>query len=494
MQERAVLYARISLDKTGEEIGVTRQLGDLRKLAADRGWDVVDECVDNDITASKGLRREGYERVWELVRAGAVDHVVVWQSSRLMRSRADRAQVISEFGKRNVDIVAAKGPSFDLRSAYGRLGADIMSANDTVESEIKSERVTAAVADLAQRGKGWGFCPYGWDRTGGGYHAHQVINEHEANIVRELAAGLLAGKSLAELTRAMNDRGEPSPGWAVWAKQPPEVRAQRADLKGRKEPSKVWARSTVRMLLRRDCNVGVRRYRSKHGDGIELPGDWEPIIDRTKHDRITALLSNPERRTHSGPRPGARRHLLTAGIGECGVCGGPLRVWRRRYLCESNRHCVGRIQTAVDDLVGRVVIGRMQKKDALDWLMGDDEHARQLTQRCDEMQRRLDEAAVSQAAGRISTRALELITAELEPQLITARRERDTALRNLDVEELRKLAGPKAAERWEEMSVTQRRAVLQTIGLEAVVILPRTLHGPGFEADRIKFMWRKRTR
>ena len=495
-QERAVLYARISLDRTGEQIGVTRQLTDLRKLAADRGWDVVDEITDNDISASKGARRPGFERVWELVRAGAVDHVVVWQSSRLMRSRKDRAEVISTFGKHHVDIVAAKGPSFDLRSAYGRLGADIMSANDTVESEIKSERVTAAVADLAQRGKGWGYCPYGWDRAGGGYHAQQVINDHEAGVVRELADGLLSGKSLAELTRSMNDRGEPSPGYAAWMKLPAEERERREQLKGRKPPSKVWAKTTVRALLLRDANVAIRRYRKKAGGGVEMAADWPPILDRAKFDRITALMSHPERRTNSGPRPGARRNLLTNGIGKCGKCGGPLRVWRRSgkrgngakiYLCETG-HCTGRIQQKVDDLVGMVVIRRLQEPDALDWLMGDDDRARQLTETCDELQRRLDEAAVSQAAGRISIRALELITAELEPQLKAARRERDTAVRHLDVEELRKLAGPKAAQRWAELSVPQRHAVLLTLRLE-VVLQPRVKHGPGFEPETVEFVW-----
>ena len=41
MQERAVLYARISLDKSGDEVGVTRQLHDMRQLAEARGYDVV---------------------------------------------------------------------------------------------------------------------------------------------------------------------------------------------------------------------------------------------------------------------------------------------------------------------------------------------------------------------------------------------------------------------------------------------------------------------
>src|SRR6202044_2187472 len=124
-----------------------------------------------------------------------VDHVVVWQTSRLVRSRTERAQVISEFGRHAVDIVAVKGPSLDLRSAYGRGAADLMTAIDSMEGEIKAERVAAAIAGGARAGKPWGVTPYGWDRVDGA----QVVNDHEAGVVRELVDRLLAGESLRSL-------------------------------------------------------------------------------------------------------------------------------------------------------------------------------------------------------------------------------------------------------------------------------------------------------
>lgn len=493
MTERAALYARISVDKTGDEVGVTRQLHDMRQLAQRSGYDVVAEIKESNISASKGLHRPGYERVWQLVTSGQVDHVIVWQSSRLVRSRKDRARVINTFGKHNVDIVAVKGPSLDLRSAYGRGMADMMTAFDSMEGEVKAERVSAAIADLAQRGKAWGDCPYGWDRTGRGIHAEQVVNEQEAAVVRELVDRLLAGESLNELYRDMNARGVPAPGYAQWMKLPEETRAARTE-KGRQPPTRQWAKSTVRMLVARDANAAIRK---RDGGGTEMPGDWPSIVDRAKHDRVVALLASPDRRSHSGPRPGARKHLLTNGIGKCGVCGGVLRVARRNgrrdqtliYTCNGPQSCVGRSQERVDNLVAQVVIGRLAKPDALDWLLGDDEHARRLAKRCDELQGRLDEAADSQADGKITTRALERITARITPQLEAAQRERDAALRSLDVETLRPLAGPEAAARWEAMPVTVRRAVLETLGIE-VVILPRQKHGPGFEPESVEITWK----
>ena len=47
----AAVYARISADTEGKSLGVQRQVEDCRTLAADRGWPVGAEYVDNDISA-----------------------------------------------------------------------------------------------------------------------------------------------------------------------------------------------------------------------------------------------------------------------------------------------------------------------------------------------------------------------------------------------------------------------------------------------------------
>ncbi len=53
---RAAVYLRVSVDATGEQLAVTRQREDYLKIAADRGWTVTREYVDNSISASDGGR------------------------------------------------------------------------------------------------------------------------------------------------------------------------------------------------------------------------------------------------------------------------------------------------------------------------------------------------------------------------------------------------------------------------------------------------------
>ena len=497
MRERAVLYARISLDKTGDQVGVTRQLHDMRQLAETRGYDVVAEVTEDAISASKGLRRPGYEQVWKLVRSAGVDHVIVWQSSRLMRSRKDRAEVINTFGKHNVDVIAVKGPSFDLRSAYGRGMADMVTSFDTMEGEVKAERVSAAIADLARRGKAWGHCPYGWDRAGSGIHTHQIINEHEAAIVRELVDRLLAGESLNELYRDMNARGEPAPGYAQWMKLPEELRAQRKT-KGRQPPTQRWAKSTVRTLVIRDANIAVRRYRKRDNGGTEMAGDWPPIIERAKHDRIVALLASPDRRSHSGaaPRraetPAHQRHRQVRGVRREAAGGPPHRAGRPHL---SSTRAKGAAAPAASRHTSTTSSPELRSggwPNPMRWTgcWATTSRRVRLAERCDELPRRLDDAADSYADAKITARQLERITARLTPDLEAARRERDAAVRSLDIEALRPLAGPEAAARWESLSVAARRAVLETLGVE-VVLLPRAKHGPGFEPETVRIEWKR---
>src|SRR3954452_4456617 len=122
----------------------------------------------------------------------------------------------------------------------------------------------------------------------------------------------------------------------------------------------------VRARVLRERNAGLRGHRGEVvGDGA-----WEPILDRGRFEQLRAGLSDPARKTSSGT---AAAHLLS-GIARCGVCGATLRVALNRrvpsYRC-SERGCVIRRQADVDDLVTRIVLGRLAAGDAVELLTPD---------------------------------------------------------------------------------------------------------------------------
>lgn len=468
-QPRAVVYARISEDATGEGAGVARQVKDAKLLADTRGWQVVAECVDNDISALRGRHRPGYEQVLELVRGAKVDYVVVWQTSRLLRNRRERAEAIELFSNARVGIISVKGQDLDLSNAYGRGMAGLLGEFDTMESEVKSERVAAAAADRALKGRPNGALGYGWTKTAEGFVEHP----EQAAVVREITRRLLSGESLLGVTNDLNARQVPAPVSAAWGK------------------------TSVKKIALRPSNVALRVHHRGRDTEKLYEGEWPALVARKDWDRLTVILGSSARRTNGAARPGARKHLLTWGIGRCGVCGAHLRVGlkgnrtygskKHLYLCEA-KGCVGRDQQRVDDLVAAVLIERLSRPDAFAWLLGDEDESKRVNDRLLELIHRLDEAADSYSDGKITTDQLARITSKLRPQIDAATAELRRHQRSLDIQSLTDLAGPKASERWLSMEVTQRRAVLETLNLK--VILQRvTRRGPGFDPESVGFEW-----
>lgn len=471
------LYARISEDAAGEGIGVRRQLDACRDLAESRGWQVVAEATDNDVSALRGKHRPGYQQVLALVRGAKVQHVVVWQTSRLLRNRRERAEAIELFGAQRVGIITVKGQDLDLSNAYGRGMAGMLGEFDTMESEVKSERVAAAAADRARSGRPNGALGYGWITEGKGRDA--TFREHptEAAVVREIVDRLAASESLHGVTNDLNARGIDPPGHA-----------------------ERWGKTSVKKVALRPSNAGLRLHHRGTPTETLYDGVWPPLVTRAKWERVCGLLAAPERRTNGTTvRPGARRHLLTWGIGACGVCGGRLRVALRGnarhgtkqqlYVCDANG-CTGRNQAAVDEMVRGVVLARLSREDAFDWLLGDDEEARRQSARAADLRGRLLAAADRYAEGRITDDQLDRITAKIRPQLDAAEDAERRALRSVDLDALHDLAGPKAADRWDSMTMPERRAVLDTLGARVLVDKVKR-RGPGFDPESVRVEWRR---
>lgn len=483
---RALIYARISDDPLHQEKGVTRQIEDARELASARGFDVVaDPFVDNDVSALNGKHRPQYEQLMTLVDAGATDRIVTYMTSRLWRNRRERAEGIERLRSAGVGVVAVKGPDLDLTTASGRMLAGLLGEFDTHESEVKAERVARASLQRAQEGRPNGTVPYGWERIYDRDERGQVVGFRDvedaaaAKVVREIVDRLLAGDTLRAITADLNARGLSSP------------------------QGKAWGTSSVRKLALRESNVAQRVHRG-HVIG---PAAWPAIVDADRHDRVKALLTDP---TRDLVRGASRRHLLTFGLGECGVCHSVLRaaaVKRRRkvaravtdsnpdgiveavhelYLCNS-KGCVGRNQQAVDRMVRGIVVERLARPDALDLLVADDRTAREAREAAQAVRARLDTAADQYADDVITADQLRRITERLRPQLADLE-QRARAAMPAALDALDGFAGaPDAAERWDAAPVTRRRAILAALGI-TVVINP-TRRGAGFDPDSVDVRW-----
>ncbi len=160
---RAVIYCRISQDRTGAGLGVERQRQDCEALAERNGWDVVEVYVDNDVSAYSGKKRKDYLRMLDDRDEGKATVVVVWHTDRLHRSPTELEAYIALSERRGVATHTVQAGTIDLATPSGRMTARILGAVARQESEHKGERVARARRQKALAGE-WmgGIRPFGW--------------------------------------------------------------------------------------------------------------------------------------------------------------------------------------------------------------------------------------------------------------------------------------------------------------------------------------------
>ena len=317
---RAAIYARISLDKAGEAAGVGRQIDGCRHLAELEGWSIDEVLIDNDLTAYSGACRPEYERLLDLVRRREIDVIVAYHPDRLYRRLADLVELTKVVASAGVEIRTVAAGHVDLNTASGRFTAQVLGAAAEHESARIGERVSAKHLQNAERGNAHGGGrSYGYRRVAQGQI--EVVPE-EADVLREAAARVLGGQSLASIVVDLNERRIPS------------------------ALGKKWRPGSLSMILKSGRITGLRESKGEVVGGA----NWEPILDRATWEQVRSRL------THAplGRRPKVN---LLAGMCRCAECGAVMaavsermdkqlrpgqRSPRRTLACDkANRHGCG---------------------------------------------------------------------------------------------------------------------------------------------------------
>jgi site-specific DNA recombinase len=307
---------------------VQRQLEDCRKLAADRGWNVAEEYVDNDISAFRGKARPAYQQMLSGIAAGSRDGVIVYNLDRLTRQPIQFEQFSEACERAGVDQVATVTTDINIGNDDGLFTARILAAVAAKESGRKSERLKRKARQNAEAGK-----PGGGPNRPFGYEADKItVNTAEAEIIGQLVARTLAGESARSLAAWMDDQGV-------------------STISGGQRRS-----GTIRQMLLSARIAGLRA----HNGEIVGPAMWEPIITGEQRQQILNVFAA---RKASGKR--APRSCLLTGLLRCGKCGSRLfssaRQLERRYVCISgpdHRGCGGITVTAppVEEWISEAVL------------------------------------------------------------------------------------------------------------------------------------------
>jgi DNA invertase Pin-like site-specific DNA recombinase len=156
--KRAALYLRVStLDQHPET-----QLYDLRQMAQQRGFEIVEEYSDR--VSGARARRPGLDALMRDARRGRFDVLLVWASDRIARSVKHFLEVLDELNRLNVEFISFR-EQIDTGGPLGRAVVVIIGAIAELERNLIVERVRAGMRRARLEGRHIGRKPLELDHT-----------------------------------------------------------------------------------------------------------------------------------------------------------------------------------------------------------------------------------------------------------------------------------------------------------------------------------------
>lgn len=355
-------YDRLSNDRGGTSIA--RQRRENRAAQVEHGWSAGAPYSDDDRSASPYRRkeREDFERLLSDLEAGSFDARILqaYETSRLTRETAETVRLIQVCRAAQVKIyITQEERLYNLDNARDRKHLKDSANDDEYSSDQTSKRTGDTAALEAEKGRPYGFAPYGYkalydNKTGrlitwiaddalAGY----VRTESKAQVIYQLFKRLEEGHSLRRVARHfeacgyLNKSGNP------------------------------FSAEQLRNMAIRPVYCGIRVHKGQEHQGV-----WEGLVTEELFRKVQRMLTDPSRQKY---RSGKAKHEFT-GVLTCGKCLKQQMKVRRvhtsgnpKYQCLNS--CVSMLKDDVDEILTAKLIEYLSREDvynALTARMGDD--------------------------------------------------------------------------------------------------------------------------
>ncbi|MEU3945392.1 recombinase family protein [Streptomyces sp. NPDC029526] len=441
----ALLYGRASRDPKKKGRSVADQIASGRDLCEQHGWpvaEVFDQDVDRSASRHARRARRDFEALIDAIEAGRGRIVVAFEASRYYRDIEAYVRLRNACMGAGV-LLCYNGQVYDLSKREDRKATaqDAIAAED--EAEGIRDRNLRTTRATAKKGTPHGRILYGYARRYDpetGDLIEQYEHPDRGPIVREIFERIAAGETEYSIVQDLRARGERLPGVE-------------------------WQLYHLPTMLRNPGYAGQRVFRGE----VLRKAEWPAIVPPALFDQVQQIVRDPARRT---TKDWTVKYLLS-GIARCGECGTDphLRVvktrGRRAYQCSEGYHTMMRVEL-LDGYVEEALLEWLATR-AADAFRTDEQQARaaQARARLAVLERQLEEArgqaaTVDERTGEplLSVASLVALEAALVPQIVKARAATEVVHAPPVVQGL--VGAGDVEERWEALSVEQRRAVVRT--------------------------------
>jgi len=198
--KKVAIYARISTPDQHLE----NQILDLRKLAEQKGMEVVREFCDRGISGSKA-KRPGLDAMMADARRGEFSVVLVAAFDRIARSTKDFLGIVDELHELDIEFISAR-EAIDTSGPMGRMFITMVGSIAELERALIVERIRAGMRRAKLEGQRLGRAPLDVDREAivrdrlSGMSLTQTAKRHRVS--RATVVRLVKAASRREMTIA----------------------------------------------------------------------------------------------------------------------------------------------------------------------------------------------------------------------------------------------------------------------------------------------------
>lgn len=320
---RCAAYCRVSTEMGGQKNSYSAQVNYYsQRFENSETETLIDIYADEGISGTSEEKREEFKRMIADCRRGKIDRIYTKSISRFSRNTRDCLKNIRELKSLGISVYFEK-ENIDTAEISDELMITVMGGLAQEESTSISQNVSWGIRKKMKNGTmKYANAPYGYRKdleTG-----DLVIDEKNAQIVREIFEMYLNGSGCRGIADELNKRGVTPPAGKMWRQNRIGEILASVNYVG----DILWMKTyTTGVPARQKRNNG-------EADKYYVSDDHEPIIDRATFDKVQQILAS--RRT---PRTPPQERVFSKKI-YCGCCGGLYSFHNRKY--RSKWECIQR--------------------------------------------------------------------------------------------------------------------------------------------------------
>jgi DNA invertase Pin-like site-specific DNA recombinase len=258
-------------------------------------WRLISKHYDDGGYSGGNTNRPALQELFDDIRTGLIDMVVVYKIDRLSRSIFDFAKIVELFEKHSIGFVSVT-QSFNTSTSSGKLMLNMLLSFAQYEREITGERIRDKFAESKKKGMWMGGCvPLGYKVE----NRKLMIVEDDARIVRFIYGEFLKIESFYGVAHLLNRLG---------------YRTKVKQLKnGKTVGGQLFEPKAVLKILKTPYYKGYVPHK-----GNMYKGEHEAVISEETWDKVQEKFA--QRATEKKPRHKSSNRALLSGLIRCATC------------------------------------------------------------------------------------------------------------------------------------------------------------------------------